>query len=169
MQPFTDLQWLDVRLQKLKLHLEELGSDLVYLKPQHKPQKPQFQDVEHHLEYTKPRIEDFKLNFRGLEPRVRTLEYWSQKLLVFGLIVLFVVPWLKFLQRGGSSSAGRRPESDNPVLNDTLEFVFLQQDCPGRSWLIFDSSFNTYFLCLCQIDWIEFSHFWTPPMLPTLM
>ncbi|CAF9908545.1 MAG: hypothetical protein ALECFALPRED_004670 [Alectoria fallacina] len=85
MQHFIDLQWLDIRLEKLKLYLEEFGSNLTHLESQHKTQRPQFQDVERHLEYAKPRISDFKPSFRGLEPRIRTLRSLSQMLLVFGL------------------------------------------------------------------------------------
>ena len=120
MQHFTDLQWLDIRLEKLKRYLEELGSNLTRLESQHKSERPQFQDVERHLEYAKPRISDFKPNFRGLEPRIRTLRSLSQMLLVFGLIILFIVSWSNFVLRGGSLSTSRESEPDNSVFNATL-------------------------------------------------
>ncbi len=120
MQHHTDFEWLDTRLEKLKLLLKELTSHLVHLGPRDDNSIPKFREVECHLEYTKPRIDDFKPIVRGLEARVRTLRFLSQKLLVFGLIVLFIVSWSNFLKRGGASSASRRPESDNSVFNATL-------------------------------------------------
>ncbi len=115
----TDFEWLDTRLEKLKLFLKELRSHLVHLGPRDDNSIPKL-DVECYLEYTKPWIDDFKPIVRGLEARVRTLRFLSQKLLVFGLIILFIVSWSNFLKRGGASSASRRPESDNSGFNATL-------------------------------------------------
>ena len=117
MQHYTYLEWLNTRLKKLKLSLEELKSDLVHLGPRYKNPGLQFQDVERHLEYAKPWLDDFMLNFRGLEPHVRILRLLSQKLLVLGLIVLFIVSWWTFLRRDGVSI---RLQPDNSVFNATL-------------------------------------------------
>ena len=120
MQHHTDLEWLDTRLGKLKLFLKELRPHLVHLGPRDDNSTPQFQDVECHPEYTKPWIDEFKQIIRGLEHRVRTLRSLPQKLLVFGLVILFIVSWFNSLKRGGASSASRRPKSDKSVFNATL-------------------------------------------------
>lgn len=120
MHHYIDLPWLDTRLERLKLYLEELTSNLAHLEPQYKLLKPNFPDVERHLGFSKPRIDDFKLSFCGWEPRVRTIRCYFQKLLVFSLIVLFIVSWSFFLLRSRSSSESRRLEPDNPVFNTTL-------------------------------------------------
>ena len=120
MQYHTDLEWLDTRLEKLKIFLKGLKSHLVHLGPRDVNSTPQFREVECHLEYTKPWIDDFKPIVRGLEARVRRLRSLPQKLLVFGLIILLIFSWSNFLKRGGASSASIRPESDNSVFNATL-------------------------------------------------
>lgn len=120
MQHHTDLQWLDTPLEKLKLYLDDLKSYLPYLERQYQRAKSRSQDLERLVGYAKPRIDDVKSHFRGLEPRVRTLRSFSQKLLVFGLAILFVVSWTIFLRGGASSSASGTPETDNSPFNATL-------------------------------------------------
>lgn len=124
MHHYIDLSWLDIRLERLKLYFEELTSNLLHLEPQYQFLGPKFHDVERHLGRSRPRIDDFKPNFRGWEPRVRTIRCYFQKLLVFGLIVLFIISWSIFLLRGRSSSESNRPESDNSVFNTTLGVCF---------------------------------------------
>ena len=120
MHHYIHLPWLDTRLERLKLYLETLTSNLAHFEPQYKLLGPNFHDVERPLGFSKPRIDGFKPSFRGWEPRVRTIRCYLQKLLVFGLIVLFIVSWSIFLLPSRSSSESRRPEPDTSVFNTTL-------------------------------------------------
>ena len=125
MQQQTDLLWLDTRLEKLKLYLEHLRSNLVHMEPQYNILRPRLHDVESHLQYAKPWIDDFKLSFRGLEPHGRTIRCIFRILVVFCLVILFIVSWAIFLRRGESPFASRRPEPDNSVFNSTLGVCLL--------------------------------------------
>ena len=120
MQHFTHLLSLDTRREKLKLYLETWKSSLVRLEPRYGNLSLQFQDVERHLDYMRPWIDAFEPNLRGLDPRGKKLRAVFQKVFIFGLILLLILPWLMFLRRGESPFANRRKESDTSVFNRTL-------------------------------------------------
>ncbi len=120
MQAYSDLFWLDIRLEKLKLYLDDLKSHFIHIELHYGNLRPRLPDVERQLEYVRPWIDDFRPSFRGLEPRARTIRSLIQKLLVCSLIALFIGSWWRFLRGGRSSLLSRSPETDHSVSNTTL-------------------------------------------------
>ena len=116
-------------------------------------ERPQLEDVEGYLESMEPRLDDFRLKSRGrrsLPPR----------LVIYGLVALFIVSWARFLRQDGSSS--RRTGVDDPVLNDTLGVCNPGTSSYWKTWLTVDKSSSTYLHLRSQRDRIEPSYSWTP-------
>ena len=155
-----DLLSLDKRLEKLKLYLEHLRSGLVR-------HRPQYENLM--LESAEPWIEEYKPSCRGLELRRRAIKRVSQRLLAFFLITVFIITWANFLRPNGFAFASRKPESDSLILTRHLELVSVLRICMRIGPLINHNSFSKCTHWRCQIDWIEFSCFWTLPMPPTSM
>ena len=119
-------------------------------------ERPQLEDVECYFEFMEPRLDDFRLKFRGR----RSL---PQRLVICGLVALFIVSWVSFLRRDGSLFEGRSTGVDDLVLNDTLGVCNPGTSWYWKMWLTVDKSSSTYLHLRYQRDGIEPNCSWTPP------
>ena len=108
--------------------------------------------MKRHLEFIESQLGDFRLKFRGPKSL-------AQRLVIFGLVALFVVPWARFVRQDGG-----RTGVDDPVLNDTLGVCKPGISWYWEMWLTMDKSSSTYLRLPYQRDGIEPSCFWTPPV-----
>ena len=169
MKPYTEPQGLQSWLQRLKEYLEELPSKLVHSEPRYEKLGPRCEDTEHRIENASPSIDVVTPYFPAFAPRMRLSRSAFRKLLAFGMVTLFMIPWLMFLWRGGSWFANKRSGSDDPVLNATLGVGL---PAIHLYWRILADTRTSSKKCLrwpCRIAWTEFRRCWMPPVLLILI